>query len=102
MAEYRVVCVERRPAVDHRHIVGVGVTRGARTIKHMSVKDVRKAIKARTDSFYTIDEATGRKVPVRRAKCCGQKSIRSVVDGTKADILDALSSCNRLTWYMTK
>jgi len=102
MADYRVVCVERKPAADHHHIIGVGVVRGNRAIEHKSVKDVRRAIKAKEDTFYTDNGPTGDKVAVTRHKCCGEKTICSVTDGAKADNLAALSSCNRLTWYMTR
>jgi hypothetical protein len=102
MAEYKVVCVERTPAAGHHHVTGVGVIRGSRPLEHKSVKDVRRAIKAKEDRFYTVEAATGRKVAVTRAKCCGEKTIRSVTDGPVPDNLAALSSCNRLTWYMVK
>jgi hypothetical protein len=102
MAEYKVVCVERRPAAGHHHITGVGVTDGGRALQHRSVKDVRKAIKTKVDTFYTVNGTTGEKVAVKRHKCCGEKTICSVIDGSKSDNLAALSSCNRLTWYMTR
>ncbi|HXQ61423.1 MAG TPA: DUF3892 domain-containing protein [Acidimicrobiales bacterium] len=102
MADYKVVCVERKPAAGHHHIIGVGVVRGGRPLEHKTVKDVRRAIKAKEHTFYTVDGPTGEKVPVIRHKCCGEKTICSVTDGTKADNLAALSSCNRLTWYMTR
>jgi len=102
MAEYKVVCVERKSAVDHHHIIGVGVMRGKRAPEHKSVEDVRRAIKAKDDTFYTVNAATGEKVAVKRHKCCGEKTIRSVTDDSKADNLAALSSCNRLTWYMVR
>jgi hypothetical protein len=41
-------------------------------------------------------------VAVKRQKCCGEKTISSVTAGTEADNLAALSSCNRLTWYMAR
>jgi hypothetical protein len=100
MAEYRVVCVDTRPAGDHRHVVGVGVVRGDGALEQRSVKEVRRAIKDKTDSFFTIEEASGRKVPIGRAKCCGDKTIRAVRSGTKTDCLNALASCNRMTWFM--
>ena len=102
MAEYKVVCVERRPAGGHHHIIGVGVVRGRRALEHKSVKDVRRAIKAKDHTFYTVDPASGEKVAVKRHKCCGEKTIRSVTGDTKADNLAALGSCNRLTWYMVR
>ena len=102
MAKYKVVCVERTPGNGHHHITGVGVVRGDKPLELKSVKDVRRAIKDRDDIFYTVDGATGARVPVKRHKCCGQKTIRSVSDGTAADNLAALSSCNRLTWYMVR
>jgi hypothetical protein len=102
MASYKVVCVERKPATGHHHVIGVGVVRGRRPLERLSVKDIRRAIKAKTDTFYTIDPSTGEKVSVKRHKCCGEKTIRSVVDDTRADNLAALSSCNRLTWYMVR
>jgi hypothetical protein len=102
MAEYKVVCVERVPAAGHTHITGIGVVRGTRALEKKSVKDVRRAIKAKEDTFYTVDPTTGDKVAVKRHKCCGEKTISSVTDGTKADNLAALSSCNRLTWFMAR
>lgn len=102
MAEYKVVCVERVPAADHAHITGIGVVRGTRALEKKSVKDVRRAIKAKEDTFYTVDPTTGDKVAVKRQKCCGEKTISSVTAGTEADNLAALSSCNRLTWYMAR
>jgi hypothetical protein len=97
-----VVCVERRPAGDHRHVVGLGVTRGDKPIEHKSVKDVRRAIKAGTDTFYTVDRITGSRVTVERSRCCGEKTVRSVVATTKTDTLTSLVSCTRLTWFMAK
>lgn len=102
MADYKVVCVERKPAAGHHHIISVGVVRGTRALERMSVKDVRRAIKAKRDTFYTVNGTTGEKAVVTRAKCCGEKTIRSLDDGTKADGLVALGSCNRLTWYMVR
>jgi hypothetical protein len=102
VAEYRVVCVERKPATGHQHVTGVGVVRGKRPLERKSVIDVRKAIKAKKDTFYTVDSTTGEKVAVKRHKCCGEKTIRSVADDTLADNLAGLSSCNRLTWYMVR
>jgi len=102
MAKYKVVCVERTPGDGHHHITGVGVVRGDKALERKSVKDVRRAIKDKDDTFYTVDVTTGARVPVKRHKCCGQKTIRSVSDGTAADNLAALSSCNRLTWYMVR
>ncbi|MGH9016924.1 MAG: hypothetical protein ACRDY1_04165 [Acidimicrobiales bacterium] len=102
MAEYKVVCVERRPAGGHHHIVGVGVLRGKRPLEHKTVKDVRQAIKAKDDTFFTVNAATGEKVAVKRHKCCGEKTIASVTGDTRADLLAALGSCNRLTWYMVR
>jgi hypothetical protein len=102
MADYKVVCVERKPAAGHHHVTGVGVIRGRRPLEHMSVKDVRRAIKAKQDNFYTVEAATGRRVAVTRTKCCGEKTIRSLTDGPVPDNLAALGSCNRLTWYMAK
>jgi hypothetical protein len=102
MGEYKVVCVERKPAAGHHHIIGVGVVRGDRPLERKSVKDVRKAIKAKAHRFYTVNAVTGEKVTVKRHKCCGEKTLRSVTDDTKADNLAALSSCNRLTWYMVR
>jgi hypothetical protein len=101
MAEYKVVCVERKPAADHHHIIGVGVMRGDKAPVHRSVTEVRRAIKAKEDTFYTVHATTGEKVAVKRSKCCGEKTIRSVADDSSADNLAALSSCNRLTWYMS-
>jgi len=102
MAEYKVVCVERKPAGTHQHIIGVGVVRGDRPLEHKSVKDVRRSIKAKADSFYTVNGTSGEKVAVKRSKCCGEKTLSSVTDDTKADNLAGLSSCNRLTWYMVR
>ena len=102
MADYKVVCVERRPAAGHHHITGVGVMRGARAPEHKSVKDVRRAIKAKKDTFFTVNATTGEKVAVKRHKCCGEKTIRAVTGDTKADNLAALSSCNRMTWYLVR
>jgi hypothetical protein len=102
MAEYKVVCVERQPAADHHHIVGVGVMRGKRAPEHRSVQDVRRAIKTKEHTFYTVHATTGEKVAVERAKCCGEKTIRAVADDSSADNLAALSSCNRLTWYLVR
>jgi hypothetical protein len=102
MAEYKVVCVERTPAVGHHHITGVGVIRGSRPLEHKSVQEVRRAIKAKEDRFYTVDVATGEKVAVKRHKCCGEKTIRSAADDALSDNLATLGSCNRLTWYMVK
>jgi hypothetical protein len=102
MAEYKVVCVERRPAADHHHVTGVGVLRGRRALEHKSVEDVRRAIKSKDHTFYTVDPTTGDKVAVTRHKCCGEKTIQSVGDDTSADNLAALGSCNRLTWYMVR
>lgn len=102
MAEYKVVCVERTPAGGHQHITGVGVVRGTKALEQKSVKDVRRAIKTKEHTFYTVDPVTGAKVPVKRHKCCGEKTICSMTDDTKADNLAALSSCNRLTWYMAR
>jgi hypothetical protein len=102
MADYKVVCVERKPAAGHHHIIGVGVVRGDRPLERKSVKDVRRAIKDKADRFYTVDGTTGEKVAVKRHKCCGEKTLRSVTDATKADALAALNSCNRLTWYMVR
>lgn len=102
MAEYRVVCVERTPAPGHQHVTGVGVIRGKRPIERKSVADVRQAIKAKKDTFYTVDPTTGEKVVVTRHKCCGEKTISAIAADTKADHLAALSSCNRLTWYMVR
>ena len=102
MAEYKVVCVERKPAAGHHHIVGVGVIRGSRPLEHKSVKDVRRAIKAEEDRFYTVNPTTGEKVAVKRHKCCGEKTIRSAAAEALYDNLAALGSCNRLTWYMVK
>ncbi|HVC70640.1 MAG TPA: hypothetical protein VNC61_10360 [Acidimicrobiales bacterium] len=102
MANYRVVCVERKPATGHQHVTGVGVIRGKRALERMSVVDVRKAIKAKKDTFYSVDSTTGDKVVVKRHKCCGEKTICAVIGDTKADTLAALSSCNRLTWYMVR
>jgi hypothetical protein len=90
MADYKVVCVERRPAAGHHHITGVGVMRGSRAPEHKSVKDVRRAIKDKKDRFYTVD------------KCCGEKTISSFTGESRADILAALSSCNRMTWYLVR
>ena len=106
MAEYRVVCVERKPAPGHQHVTGVGVIRGQRKLERKSVEDVRKAIKAKKDTFYALDATTGEKVLVKRSKCCGEKTICAVSGDARAgdagiDNLAALSSCNRLTWYMT-
>jgi len=102
MAEYKVVCVERKPAGGHHHITGVGVVRGTGALEQKSVKDVRRAIKAKEHTFYTVDAMTGDKVAVKRHKCCGEKTICSVTEGSRADNLAALSSCNRLTWYMAR
>jgi hypothetical protein len=102
MADYKVVCVERKPAAGHHHIISVGVVRGSGTPERMSVKDVRRAIKAKRDTFYTVNGESGERVGVTRAKCCGEKTIRSVVDETRIDVLAALGSCNRLTWYMVR
>jgi len=102
VAEYRVVCVERKPATGHQHVTGVGVIRGKKALERKSVEDVRKAIKAKKDIFYTVDSTTGEKVVVKRHKCCGEKTICSVAGDTRADNLAALSSCNRLTWYMVR
>jgi len=102
VAEYKVICVERKPAVGHHHVIGVGVVRGGKPLEHRSVKDVRRALKAKQDSFYTVDEATGEKVAVERAKCCGEKTITSVIAASRTDNLATLSSCNRLTWYMSR
>jgi hypothetical protein len=102
MAKYKVVCVERKPATGHHHITAVGVLRGDRPLEHKSVKDVRRAIKAKEDVFYTVNRVTGDKVPVKRHKCCGEKTICSVTEDTKADNLAGLGSCNRLTWYMVR
>lgn len=102
MADYKVVCVERRPAAGHHHIIGVGVIRTGKAPERKSVKDVRRAIKTKQHTFYTVDAATGEKVAVKRHKCCGEKTICSVKGDTKADVLAALSSCNRLTWYMVR
>jgi hypothetical protein len=102
MADYKVVCVERKPASGHQHVIGVGVVRGDKPLERRSVKDVRKAIKAKSDSFYLVNPTSGEKVPVKRHKCCGEKTISAVTGGTKADSLAALSSCNRLTWYMVR
>jgi hypothetical protein len=100
MADYKVVCVERRPAAGHHHIIGVGVIRAGKSPERKSVKDVRRAIKTKQDTFYTVDGATGEKVAVKRHKCCGEKTICSLIAETKADNLAALSSCNRMTWYI--
>jgi hypothetical protein len=102
MADYQVVCVERKPAAGHHHITGIGVRRSGKTLQRMSVKDVRRSIKAKVDSFYTVDAATGEKVAVKRHKCCGEKTIVSVAKGSETDNLAGLSSCNRLTWYMVR
>jgi hypothetical protein len=102
MADYKVVCVERRPAAGHHHITGVGVMRGSRAPEHKSVKDVRRAIKDKKDRFYTVDMTTGEKVAVKRHKCCGEKTISSFTGESRADILAALSSCNRMTWYLVR
>jgi hypothetical protein len=101
MAEYKVVCVERKPAAGHHHIVAVGVVRGSKALEQKTVGDVRRAIKAKRDTFYTLDEA-GEKVAVTRAKCCGEKTIRSVTGDATTDHLATLSSCHRLTWYMVR
>jgi hypothetical protein len=102
MADYKVVCVERRPAAGHHHIIGVGVIRAGKSPERKSVKDVRRAIKTKQHTFYTVNGATGEKVAVKRHKCCGEKTICSVIGDTKADNLADLSSCNRLTWYMVR
>ena len=73
MAEYKVVCVERKPAAGHHHVTGVGVIRGRRALEHMSVKDVRRAIKAKQDNFFTVEAATGRKVAVTRTSAAGRR-----------------------------
>jgi hypothetical protein len=102
MAKYKVVCVERKPAAGHHHITGIGVVRGDKTLERKSVKDVRKAIKNKTDRFYTVNVTTGEKAAVKRHKCCGEKTLQSVTGESKSDNLAALSSCNRLTWYMVR
>jgi hypothetical protein len=102
MAKYKVVCVERKPASGHHHITGLGVVRGDGPLERMSVEDVRRAIKSKEDRFYTVDRTTGEKVAVKRHKCCGEKTLCSMTDETKADTLAALGSCNRLTWYMVR
>jgi Protein of unknown function (DUF3892) len=102
MAKYKVVCVERKPAADHHHITAVGVIRGDKPLEHKTVKDVRRAIKDKGDSFYTVIGTTGIQVEVKRHTCCGEKTICSVIDETKTDNFATLSSCNRLTWYMVR
>ncbi|HTT87595.1 MAG TPA: DUF3892 domain-containing protein [Acidimicrobiales bacterium] len=102
MAEYQVVCVERKPAAGHHHIVGIGVRRSGKTLERRSVKDVRRAIKNKEDSFYTIDTTTGEKVVVSRHKCCGEKTIASVPRGSETDNLAGLTSCSRLMWFMVR
>jgi hypothetical protein len=37
---------------------------------------------------------------VKRHKCCGEKTLCSLIAETKADNLVALGSCNRMTWYI--
>jgi hypothetical protein len=102
MAKYKVVCVERKPADDHHHITAVGVISGEKPLEHKSVKDVRRAIKAKDDTFFTVTRGTTDKVAVKRHKCCGEKTIASFTEDTKIDNLAVLSSCNRLTWYMVR
>jgi len=102
MARYEVVCVERKPASGHHHVIGVGVVRGDKPLERRSVKNVRKAIKAKADSFYIIDPTSGEKVALKRHKCCGEKTISATAGAHNADNLAALSSCNRLTWYMVR
>ena len=102
MAEYKVVCVERRPAAGHHHVTGVGVIRGSRPLEHKSVKDVRRAIKAKEDRFYTVDAATGSQAAVTRSQMLRREDDPFVHRGYHGRQPGRLSSCNRLTWYMVR
>ncbi|HUY63730.1 MAG TPA: DUF3892 domain-containing protein [Acidimicrobiales bacterium] len=94
MADYRISCVARVPRGDHHHITSAGVVRPGVKARVTSVKKIRKAIKAGTDTFHTVDPTTHQSVPVERFKCCGVKTIRSLADDAKTDNLDALPSCD--------
>ena len=78
MAEYKVVCVERKPAAGHHHVIGVGVIRTGKAPRTQVGQRRPRAIKAKQHTFYTVDAATGEKVAVKRHKCCGEKTICSV------------------------
>jgi len=94
MADYRIRCVARIPAKGHHHVVSAGVVRPGVKATVMTVKEIRKAIKAKTDTFHTVVASTHEIVAVERHKCCGVKTIRSLAADGLTDILESLPSCD--------
>jgi hypothetical protein len=96
MADYQILCVTTERQDPHEHIVNVGTgpAAGGAADRMWTVKVVRKAIKAGTDSFYTVGPESGERADVRRYKCgCGVKTIRSADDAVEDNNLDSLASC---------
>jgi len=95
MADRRVLCVNKPDRNSrHEHITNLGGTDAAGARWKFTREEVIRRIDNRTDTFYTIDPATGRRADVVVVREAGKLPyVRTVRDGIPTDNLLSLPEC---------
>ena len=92
MADVRVTCVQKTLSTGrYEHITHLGGPRWLWT-----VAQVIESIERRTNTFYVVDDTSGKRAEVGVVKPSnGRAHVRTYADGLWNDNLLSLPSCNR-------
>ena len=96
MPKYRVTRTKLLHPSEHRHIVGVRAIRldeGAQPSADLTVAEVLSKMREGGTAFITYHD--GHTAMVREYKCdvCGEPTIRTELDASRANSLDLLPPC---------
>lgn len=94
MADCQITCITKPNVTSpHEHITHVG--NPSWSMKRLTVEDVIRRIKQKTDSFYVKDARGNRaNVHVVPASAGRREHIRTYADGKPSDNLLALNQCS--------